>query len=286
MSDALRLAGRQRTDAKTKLKIWLGKISASLNSNRAIENYKHPNSNSKLVDRLILSYLSDRSVSENRDKFFERLHSSFWSGNGGEVFSENCDHRFEDLFLAHQIPDFQQLEKLMESNPSINRIVEIGTSSGLFLEYLVANLSQIESAIGLDINETQIRENLAKPKSPKIDYFAGDAKKWISENLAADTLYVSNGGVLEYFTRSSLDQLLQMVGRLPRVAFYTSEPVAIDHDEKLQESIPFGNELSFSHNYHHLFMSNGFDVRYQRSTEYVADCGTKFQMLVTISTKV
>lgn len=281
MPDALRLAKGQTTDLRTRIKIWLGQIYSGIDSKRTIANFKRPSHHSGLIDRLVLSYLRDRCAAENRARFFERLHTSFWSGSGGVDFAENCSHRFEDLFLAHQIPDFRKLENFLDVYSSIHRVVEIGTSSGRFLEYLVANLTQIETAIGLDLNEAQIAENLRKPKSPKIEYFATDATKWISDNVAPSTLYVSNGGVLEYFSRSSLDQLLQALG--PDVAFYSSEPVAIDHEANNVKSMPFGDELSFSHNYRHVFESNGFTVHYQRPTDYVAACQTQYRMLVTIA---
>ena len=61
--------------------------------------------------------------------------------------------------------------------------------------------------------------------------------------------------------------------------FFAVEPVAHDHDwSKTVESIPFGEELSFSHNYTHLFESNGFEIVHQRFVEYDA-----WNMMATIA---
>ena len=81
---------------------------------------------------------------------------------------------------------------------------------------------------------------------------------------------VSNGGVLEYFRRERLDEMLSHISRnLPSALFFASEPVACDHDwSSTAESIPFGDELSFSHNYKDLFESNGFEVLHQRATDF------------------
>ena len=288
MSDVLKLMSAENQDPafKQKLKRSLGKVSSLLFRKRALANFKNPASDEKLLDRLILSYFRHRSTSENRADFLERMHSAFWKGDGGAAFATNCDHRFNDLFLDKQLPDFNRLKKLLSVQPSINRVVEVGTSSGLFMEYLLENLEHINSAVGIDINETQIRKNQFLNKLSNVEYVAADARDWINRNRSGDTVYVSNGGVLEYFTRSSLDQLLQKIGESGRSFFYASEPIAVDHSSEQLESIPFGEELSFSHNYRDAFESNGFKVEYQRSTEYVAACGTHFKMLATIASNV
>ena len=270
-------------DPKTRLKIMLGSLIAKVDSRRAVANYRRPDSGADVFDRLVVTYLTNRCAAEGRTEFLERLHASFWSGEQGAVFSGNCNHRFQDLFLAKQQPDFLTLKAHLESQPNIKRIVEIGTCSGLFLEYLVNHLPQIRQAVGLDINKQQIAANLQKEKSPVIEYFAGDAIRWIDNHLVANTLYVSNGGVLEYFSRPTLDRLLQNVARSGPVSFYMSEPVASDHADHITDSIPFGNELSFSHNYRDLFESNGYAVHYQRPTDFVAACGSNYRMLVTIA---
>jgi hypothetical protein len=261
----------------------LGSLIAKVDSRRAVANYRRPASGINVVDRLLVTYLTNRCAAERRTGFLERLHASFWRGQEGAVFSRNCDHRFQDLFLARQQPDFQALKFHLAAHPNIDRIVEIGTCSGLFLEFLVSSFPQIRQAVGLDINEEQIAANLKKETSPVIRYVAGDALRWINENPAPNTLYVSNGGVLEYFSRPTLDKLLHGVARSGPATFYTSEPVARDQDDRITESIPFGNELSFSHNYRNLFESNGYTVHHQRPTDFVAACGTGYRMLATIA---
>ena len=60
--------------------------------------------------------------------------------------------------------------------------------------------------------------------------------------------------------------------------FLAIEPVAEDHAEENRSSVPFGEELSFSHNYRDLFESNGFEVVHQRAVLY-----EQWKMMATIA---
>ena len=207
---------------------------------------------------------------ENRQEFLARLHSDFWQGKAGAHYSENCDHRFEDLFLGKQQEDFQALQAVWESMAGRN-IVEVGTNSGLLLQYLTENLPQVGHSVGLDINGEQIARNQQSENfDPRIEFVKADGAQWISENAKPMTLFVSNGGVLEYFQREKVEEMLSHISSDcgPSI-FFASEPVAADHDfETSKQSIPFGEECSFSHNYTDVFESNGFHIIHQRAVMY------------------
>ncbi len=153
----------------------------------------------------------------------------------------------------------------------VENIVEIGTNSGLLLQYLTENLVQVAHSTGLDINGEQIARNQQSGKfDPRIEFTKADGGQWISENAKPMTLFVSNGGVLEYFQREKLAEMLSHISSNcgPSI-FFASEPVAVDHDfETSKQSIPFGEECSFSHNYKDVFESNGFHVVHQRAVMY------------------
>ena len=89
-------------------------------------------------DRAIMAFLKSRAAKQGGSDFLEKLHMDFWRGDGGRVFSENCDHRFEDLFLNKQREDFDALAKLWRESHA-NRIVEVGCNSGLLLNFLTVN---------------------------------------------------------------------------------------------------------------------------------------------------
>ena len=249
----------------------LGWVAASAAPARTRSIYTNPQPfGGGLLDRAILFHLRQRSVREQRERFLERFHRNFWSGEGGAVFSGNCDHRFQDIFLSKQQEDFAALQEAW-SELQPNQIVELGTNSGLLLNYLVQSLPDVESAIGIDLNGDQIAHNQASSQfDQRIDFIAGDGKKWICDRSLNNHLFVTNGGVLEYFTRESLDEMMSHISHnCRRSVFYASEPVAIDHQfDDSTKSIAFGNELSFSHHYKSVFESNGFEVAHQRSITY------------------
>ena len=256
---------------KTKTKNLLGIAAATVFPNRAKLLSECPISEpSGLLDKTMMSYLKRQAVVKGDEAFFERLHHEFWKGRGGEAFSANCDHRFHDLFLDRQKEDFLALQQLW-SQSNANQIVEFGCNSGLVLGYLTRELSGVHAATGIEINQHQVDLNRASDDfDERIQFECTDGGDWLFENGKPSTLFVSNGGVLEYFRRERLDEMLQHISQnLKPALFFSVEPVAADHDwSKSTESIPFGEELSFSHNYTDLFESNGFEIVHQRATEF------------------
>lgn len=271
----------QSFDIKAYLKVQAGSIASACFPRRARKLYRHPiNNPSSWTDKAILYYLRKRSLQQNRTRFFERLHKDFWSGSSGAVYSSNCDHRFNDLFIQKQKIEFDQVVKIW-SKRQLRNIVEFGCNSGLLLNYLTKNLPCVESSIGLEINSEQVNRNRESDELDKsIQFVLGDAADWLFQNGTDKTLYVSNGGVLEYFRRERLDEMLSYIASSCSPAvFFAVEPVAHDHDFELQkESLPFGDELSFSHNYIDLFTSNGFKIIHQRAVMFES-----WKMLATIA---
>lgn len=227
-----------------------------------------------------MAHLKRRAIRQNQADFFERLHIDFWQGEGGAVFSKNCDHRFEDLFLSKQKLDFDQLREIWNQRQP-NHIVEFGCNSGLLLQHMTTELDGVQSSTGIEINAEQVRQNQESPEfDSRINFFNADGGEWLFNNGQANSLFVSNGGVLEYFRRERLDEMLTHIsGKLGPAIFFAVEPVADDHDwSKTTESVPFGEELSFSHNYTDLFESNGFKIVHQRAVEFES-----WKMMATIA---
>lgn len=269
MSKAMAMESAPQLGLKQRAKISLGRIAAQASPRRTEQLLRSPVSAPRnLRDKTIMEYLKHQARLQRREDFFEALHEDFWRGDGGDVFAENCDHRFEQLFRGRQHDDFQRLKEVCENRPP-RHIVELGCNSGLVLDYMVRNLPTVESAVGIDINPQQILRNQKSDRfDGRIEFFATDGVQWVLDNATADTLFVTNGGVMEYFRRSRLDEMMTHIAdRLGPATFFAIEPNAADHDlENDCSSIPFGEELSFSHNYRHLFAANGFDVVHQRPT--------------------
>ncbi len=282
MSDNL-LSIRQakQLSQRQMIKDWLGRTVTSAMPARAIELYRSPTAKpERFTDKAIMFHLRRRAITENRHGFLARLHKGFWAGEDGATFSTNCDHRFNDLFLARQQADFGVLKTVWDSMKGRN-IVEIGTNSGLLLRYLTTNLGTVNRSVGIDINKAQVKLNQTSAEfDSRIKFLCTDGQAWVLENGQPSTLFVTNGGVLEYFRREKLDEMMSHIAQkcAPSI-FFCSEPVADDHDFNAStESIPFGEECSFSHNYKDIFESNGFEVLHQRAVQY-----DSWKMLATIA---
>ena len=281
MNKILTIEDAKNYDFKQKAKISLGRLAAKTAPRRTKQLTQSPLSAPKsLRDKSIMAFLKHQARLEQREEFFEALHEDFWQGEGGNVFAENCDHRFEQMFLKQQKADFEQLLKICETKKP-EQIVEFGCNSGLLLDYMVKEIPDIQSAVGIDINRQQIERNQqAGHFDPRIEFLACDGVDWVLNNAEKNTLFVTNGGVMEYFRRERLDQMMNHIAtdRSPAI-FFAIEPNASDHDlDSVLDSIPFGEELSFSHNYKDLFQSNGFDVLHQRATNFES-----WQMMATIA---
>ncbi|GAB5405131.1 MAG: hypothetical protein Aurels2KO_33620 [Aureliella sp.] len=268
---ALSIEQLHNVNSSQRVKDWVGRVLASVQPGLARDLFRAPTVNpSGLVSRAIMFHLRRRAVEEERHGFLARLHRDFWASENGAEFSGNCDHRFEDLFLAKQQVDFRALQEALVHQPC-SRIVELGANSGLLLQHLTTKLDGIESATGIDINQAQVERNLASGRfDPRIEFLCADGQKWVTENAQPSTLFVTNGGVLEYFRREKLDAMMRHIAdHAGPSIFYCSEPFADDHDfGSVAESIPFGEEISFSHNYRDLFEKNGFEVLHQRAVHY------------------
>ncbi len=271
MNKILTIDDAEHYGLKQKAKISLGRFAAKAAPRRAKQLMLSPLSAPRgLRDKSIMAFLKHQARLEQREEFFEALHEDFWSGQGGDVFAENCDHRFEQMFLEKQKHDFEQLLKICATRAP-HQIVEFGCNSGLLLNYMVQQFPNIKSAVGIDINRQQIERNRqADHFDPRIQFLTADGVDWVIENAEPNTLFVTNGGVMEYFRRSRLNLMMNRISaHLSPAIFFAIEPNASDHDlENNVNSIPFGEELSFSHNYKDLFVTNGFDVVHQRATTF------------------
>ena len=182
--------------------------------------------------------------------------------------------------MSQQQEDFAALREQWQSS-TLNRIVEFGCNSGLLLNFLTQNLDGVTHSQGIDINQTQIdANNAAKEFDNRIEFGCADGGEWLFKNGQPHTLFVSNGGVLEYFQREKLDEMLSFISQnLQPALFFAIEPIAPDHNwATTKESVPFGEELSFSHNYVDLFESNAFQIVHQRATDFES-----WRMMATVA---
>jgi len=137
---------------KQRAKISLGRFAALTAPRRAKQLMLSPiSAPQNLRDKSIMAFLKHQARLQQHEEFFEALHEDFWSGEGGNVFADNCDHRFEEMFLSEQKVDFELLQEVCATRRP-QRIVEFGCNSGLLLNHMVQQIPGIQSAVGIDIN--------------------------------------------------------------------------------------------------------------------------------------
>jgi trans-aconitate methyltransferase len=214
----------------------------------------------RLIDSLIRYHLAHAGSGHDEGKTLESIHKNFWSDKRDVEWFERSSLAFESRALPHlQAPVTELAARLAEGQ--FARICEIGTGDGRFLEYLSQNLGQTAAAyVGLDLSAERMALN--RDLYPDFEFQAGDAAQWIREHGVDGTLYVTNGGVFEYFRQASLVELFAFIGRTQphsAIALFF-EPVVADHDmrNELDSRLTTAGEYSFSHNYAHILARSGF----------------------------
>lgn len=200
----------------------------------------------------------------------ETALGAFWKGASGDKFhGAHSADRFR-VYREHHAAAIDRLAELLEgSGASFTRLVEVGCGDGQVLADCVGRLPSITEAIGLDINATVIAQATAeRGSSGRLSFVHADARDWLTANPQPGTVVISNGGVLEYFSPENVDRLFQAVALARPAAMLLVEPAAPHHDLETQpESLVFGHEYSFSHNYRHRLRQAGFDVVVETETK-------------------
>lgn len=193
-------------------------------------------------------------------------HWDFWK-RGGRVFHADHLKRFETHFLGHHVQIIDVLEQyLRESEVKYSRLFEIGCGSGQVLEYMAARFPELDSLTGVDLSPEQVRYNRQRYPCPRLQFVAANALDWVGEAAEPYGIYLTNGGVLEYFTGEQLlNMFRQIAGRCAPSLFVAIEPLDARFNLATDtESRTYGSELSFTHNYPVLLQRAGFKVHTQR----------------------
>lgn len=215
----------------------------------------------RLVDSLIRFHLAHRGARQDDGRSLESMHQRFWSDQRDVEWFERSSRAFETETLPHLRGPVADLAARL-ADTALARVCEIGTGDGRFLEYLSQNLAPGAACVGLDLSGERMELNREIYRG--FEFHAGDAAAWIRERGVDGTLYVTNGGVFEYFSQGSLAALLGFIGRTQphsAVALFF-EPVVDDHalDREPGSRLTTAGEYSFSHNYAYLLRRAGFRV--------------------------
>ena len=106
--------------------------------------------------------------------------------------------------------------------------------------------------MGRDLSERQVAENRKNyEERTATEFVAADDCDWLPAHAQPGCLVLTNGGVLEYLDQPQLEALLAHIAdKLAPAPLVLIETVANDHDlEAEPESLVYGREMSFSHNY-------------------------------------
>ena len=221
------------------------------------------------AEKLIRNGLYYRAFKNRDHATLRRYLADYWAVDGNIDYHADFSFRFEDNFLLRDARLAPELERLSARAGGFGTLCEIGCGNGLVIKYLADHIPGFKRYLGIDISPECIEKNKTH-FDDSLDFIAADAVRWVAEEAEPSTVFLTNGGVFEYFTNEDLRSLFASArDRLKPTAFAIVENVAADHDlDSDKESHVYGREFSFSHNYPFLFREAGFRIRYQ--DEYTA----------------
>ena len=222
------------------------------------------------VDYLLRNALLRKAEKNQNFEVLAKFHHNYWTNQGSSFFSQK-ENGFADFFHSECTFLFDALEiQLAQTSPQFKTLVEIGTGDGQVLNYLSSKFPAINHLIGIDLSTEQIAINSKQfEKNTKLEFIASDGFDWVKANGQKFTVFVTSGGVLEYFTQLRLQEFLTEVKSIGKVIFVAIEPKGRDHDFiKHPNSQPYGHERSFSHNYQKMFKDAGFEIWHSSEKEY------------------
>jgi len=250
-----------------RLKLRGGKLLARLFPRRAAKIDRNPFDQALgRLDRLIRNGLYARAFETGDFRRLRHFLSHYWTTEARR-FHQGWSHRFEEMFLKHDVEVIAHLEELMDGDAKGVRfscLYEIGCGGGQVLDYLRQRLKKIPSFVGIDIGEDQIASNEETYDDPSISFRAADAVKWLPQNASQNCIMLTNGGVLEYFLKEEVELIFSHVATLAPAAIALIETIGSNHDlENQPSSYVYARELAFSHNYPELLRNAGFEILHQ-----------------------
>ncbi|MEC5128114.1 methyltransferase domain-containing protein [Verrucomicrobiales bacterium BCK34] len=243
----------------------VGSILGSILRKRQAVIEKEPFANdANILNRLIRNGLYAKAFKQEDHVKLRNFFSHYW-GKEAAAFHEGWNDRFERMFLKHDVSVIHDLEKLIserKADEPFRHLYEIGCGGGQVLTYLHDRFGNFTSLTGIDLGEEQIANNRKASTTQRTAFEAADANKWIPENAKSNSVILTNGGVFEYFLQSELEALFSFAAaNLGPVAICLVETIATDHDlDKEPDSLVYGREMAFSHNYPQLLKAAGFSI--------------------------
>jgi SAM-dependent methyltransferase len=217
-------------------------------------------------ERLLLAGLVARHRARGSLERLAAQHTRFWEGPSAVHFHAATEARCEEDLRGPHALVFDLLVEAFADN-RLHSLCEIGCGSGRVLAEAAARLAALTSLVGLDLSAAQSAANQSRHADPRLSFVAADAQEWIPIHTAPGWGFLSYGGVLEYFTQDALTRLFDAIASCAPAGVVLVEPLGDDFELASDtRSRPYGQELSFSHNYPHLLERAG--LRITRRHEY------------------
>lgn len=192
-------------------------------------------------------YLAHSDRGNTGGERLESIHKRFWQSQIEDKWFDNTSKKFDESIPALEGP-VKDLKRFLEQRTH-TVVCEIGTGDGRFLDHLRGQLNGVERFIGLDLSERRIALNQSLYSG--LEFVAADAQEWVPAQGLRQPLFVTNGGVLEYFRPESLEAFVQVVVKAGGSLALFYEPLVADHDldREPEAKLTTAGEYSFSHNY-------------------------------------
>ena len=212
------------------------------------------------LERLIRLYIARSSRKDPMR--LEKLHKNFWRRQGTDGWHGATKDRLKDTYYA-SFSDLVQRCALEISTRRIERVVEFGTGDGDWLRFLSQHWQGPSTFIGIDIAEQRIAINVSR--HPNLVFECADLTHWVEEHAVGQTIFVTQGGVLEYLSECSLRRFFEAISqRCPSSLLFLIEPLATGHNlDSHRESRLYGAEYSYSHNYPYQLSRAGISLLHQ-----------------------
>ena len=237
----------------------------------------------KFIDNMLIAGLVHDHQRRGRLDELTALHDWFWSHSPAVPFHQSAELRFESWFYGHHVAIVAAIEAALAADDCrYEAFCEIGTGCGRALDHMAQALPQIPRFIGIDLSPAQVALNRKRYAARGTEFEAADGADWIARHAAPGWIYLSYGGVFEYFSREKVLALYgRLASRLAPSLVVLVEPLSDAHDlQREPQSQVFGAENTFSHNHPALLDAAGFRVlsRFEQRIE-----GQRWLLLVARS---
>ena len=271
---------------KRRLKVIAGHVVGLLRPGRRAELGRGEiGSHLSLADRFIVAGLVGRHTQRGTLAELAPLQDWLWSSGQAVTYPDYWgEHRFAQLWKDGQDVLLEPLRQLAQESPaSCRTLCEIGCGSGLVLADVRRRLPMFDTYVGIDLSAGQVEGNRRRDPDPRTCFEAADGAAWALERSAPGFVFLSNGGVLEYFVPRKMQQVIrELPARGLPVSFALAEPIAENFDPaQATESRVLGVERTFSHPYARWFREAGWSIRFQQEAR--ADGIRWFLMVATFA---